>query len=743
VVCLMFTAASFAGTTTTYVYDELDRLHEVQLGNGNGIRYEYDEIGNLKSKTPFGNVFTLSAAAGEGGSITSPGTVTVTAGSSKTYSITPLYGYKIAALSVGGTVLPAATTYTFSNVADNHYINAYFVQAASFTITATAAANGSISPAGATAVFEGSNKTYAITPGTGYVVASLVVDGAQLPGATSYTFTNVTTNHSINANFTVLPANSISIATNSLADGISGSPYSKALATTYGVNPLTWSVTSGSLPAGLSLATASGAITGTPTTAGSSSFTIQVRDNIGATADASLSINVKEPDGFILGASLRSPWLFSGYVGNGGAPITQSIATNSGHNANPAVDIHRSGTISAGNTETYSLRSDKNRNSCTFWYNMANVASSSVGVTWKDGTGAWVEDEGGQHWEANNYGGTLIADGTWRQFTLPAYSSYLEIHRSFQQHSVALDVHDYFDSFVENYVTITAAAGPNGSISPAGATAVQSGGNLVYTFAPNAGFKVAALVVDGTQLPAAATYTFSNVTANHYINAYFESAPSLTITAAAAANGSISPAGATAVTSGSNKTYTITPNPGFVVSALIVDGVQLPGATSYTFTNVTANHYINAYFGATITAAAAANGSISPAGSTVVMTGGSQTYIITPGPGFVVAALVVDGTQLPGATSYTFSNVTAGHYINAYFEPAPVFTITAAAAANGSISPAGATTVTSGSNQTYTITPSQGFTVAALVVDGTVLPGATSYNFTNVQAGHYINAYFQ
>jgi hypothetical protein len=220
----------------------------------------------------------------------------------------------------------------------------------------------------------------------------------------------------------------------------------------------------------------------------------------------------------------------------------------------------------------------------------------------------------------------------------------------------------------------------------------------------------------------------------------------LTITAAAAANGSITPAGATSVPSGSSQTFTITPNPGFAVSALSVDGTVLPGATTHTFTNVTTDHYINAYFepsGLKVTASAAANGSISPAGETAVAPGSNLTYTITPNPGFAVSALVVDGTVLPGATTHTFSNVTASHYINAYFAPAAALKITASAAPNGSISPAGEIAVASGSNQTYTITPNNGFTVAALVVDGTVLPGATSFTFTNVTGDHYINAYFQ
>jgi len=291
--------------------------------------------------------------------------------------------------------------------------------------------------------------------------------------------------------------------------------------------------------------------------------------------------------------------------------------------------------------------------------------------------------------------------------------------------------------------TITSAADSNGSVSPAGAITVTAGSNQTYTITPNAGFKVSTLVVDGTMLPGATSYTFSNIMSDHYINAYF--APiTFTVSGAAGPNGAISPVGATSVTGGSNQTYTITPNAGYMVSILVVDGALLPGATSYTFTNVSADHYINAYFAPitfTINGAAGPNGAISPAGATTVPGGSNQIYTITPNAGFAVAVLVVDGTQLPEATSYTFTNVTADHYINAYFAPI-TFTITGAAGPNGIISPTGATTVPGGDNQTYTITPNGGFTVAALVVDGTLLPGAASYTITNVSADHYINAYF-
>jgi len=220
--------------------------------------------------------------------------------------------------------------------------------------------------------------------------------------------------------------------------------------------------------------------------------------------------------------------------------------------------------------------------------------------------------------------------------------------------------------------SVTSAAGPNGAISPAGATAVAGGGSQAYAITPDPGFTVAALVVDGVTLPGATSYTFTNVTADHYINAYFAPSP-LHIISAAGPNGIISPAGATAVTPGSNQIYSITPNTGFMVAALSVDGVVLPAATSYTFTNVIADHAINAYFApvpatVTITASAGPGGTISPAGANVVAGGSSPVFTVTPNSGLAIAALVVDGVVLPAATTFTFTNVSADHYINAYFQ---------------------------------------------------------------------------
>lgn len=69
--------------------------------------------------------------------------------------------------------------------------------------------------------------------------------------------------------------------------------------------------------------------------------------------------------------------------------------------------------------------------------------------------------------------------------------------------------------------TVTASAGAGGTITPAGAVSVATGGSRTFTVAPSAGFVISAITVDGVNQGALGTYTFANVTANHTIAASF------------------------------------------------------------------------------------------------------------------------------------------------------------------------------------------------------------------------------
>ena len=81
------------------------------------------------------------------------------------------------------------------------------------------------------------------------------------------------------------------ITTTTLSGGTVGLPYNETLQATGGTGALTWSLASGSLPAMLSLSPA-GVISGTPTNAGNSNFTVRVRDIVNQSDTQDLSITI-------------------------------------------------------------------------------------------------------------------------------------------------------------------------------------------------------------------------------------------------------------------------------------------------------------------------------------------------------------------------------------------------------------------------------------------------------------------
>jgi LPXTG-motif cell wall-anchored protein len=93
-------------------------------------------------------------------------------------------------------------------------------QTISHTITASAGANGSISPSGAVTVPDGNNQLFTITPNQNYHVTNVLVDGSSVGAVTSYTFTNVITDHTISASFAI---NTVPTHTITASAGANGS----------------------------------------------------------------------------------------------------------------------------------------------------------------------------------------------------------------------------------------------------------------------------------------------------------------------------------------------------------------------------------------------------------------------------------------------------------------------------------------------------------------------------------------
>lgn len=136
---------------------------------------------------------------------------------------------------------------------------------------------------------------------------------------------------------------------------------------------------------------------------------------------------------------------------------------------------------------------------------------------------------------------------------------------------------------------------PGGSISPDGQIVLSAGGSVTFNMADNVGYHIADVKIDGASVGAMTSYTFTDVSGYHTIEASF--APdSCTITATAGTGGTISPSGAVTVFYGTDQSFTILASPGYRTSDVLVDGSSAGVVTSYTFTNVLADHSISASF---------------------------------------------------------------------------------------------------------------------------------------------------
>ena len=176
------------------------------------------------------------------------------------------------------------------------------------TITSTTAPNGSVGLAYSfvlTAQNGTPGYTWSIVSGALPAGLSLNPSSGLISGtpttAGSYSFTVKVTDSGSPQQTQSLPFSNVSIAagltitTTYLPNGTAGTAYTGPLAAQNGNPPYTWSVASGSLPAGLALNSSSGAISGTPTSAGTFNFIVKVTDSSSPTAQTTqqpLSITI-------------------------------------------------------------------------------------------------------------------------------------------------------------------------------------------------------------------------------------------------------------------------------------------------------------------------------------------------------------------------------------------------------------------------------------------------------------------
>ncbi len=207
-----------------------------------------------------------------------------------------------------------------------------------------------------------------------------------------------------NLSITVNAGPPLLLETNSLPEGSGATPYSATLSASGGVPPYTWSITSGSLPAGLALNASAGTITGKPTSMGTFNLTVKVTDSVSQTATAPLTILVItcNNDGALTGnwamllegynkAEQPAPFMaeVGSFVADGAGNITGGSLDTNDQVHGPAAGTITGGKycVTTNNTGLVTLNQDVGGSSTAHTYAIAlNTSNSNGRIIYYDGS---------------------------------------------------------------------------------------------------------------------------------------------------------------------------------------------------------------------------------------------------------------------------------------------------------------------------------------------------------------------
>ncbi len=409
------------------------------------------------------NYVSVTAAAGEGGTITPAGQTLVKKGTSKTFDIAPAQGYEIVNVNVDGADLGPISYYTFQRVGVDHTISATFQKAQpsgdTVTLTTTANEGGTVAPAGQTRYAPGASAEITFTPDPGYQLASVKVNGRTVD-VTDGAYTLVMDqSYAVSAAFEKIPDVPVVMFQNDFED-----------------------VAGDSFPF--------------------HGWTVKVQDT-SSTWKQYTYYNWKNEGNDSKHAYISNDWK--------GAQDEYLIS--------PAVDL--SGTRDGVLTFDFAYGEYGIKNKT---FTATVEASTDGGNTWN---AIWNFQDSYTGQQASNYiisGSAEVpvpaeynVDGV--QFAFRYVHPNEDTTGQLAIDNVKLMAVE--DGPVAQKYTITASAGEGGSITPAGAVSVKEGASQTFAITAQEGYAIADVLVDSQSVGAVDSYTFENVTANHTIAALF------------------------------------------------------------------------------------------------------------------------------------------------------------------------------------------------------------------------------
>jgi Divergent InlB B-repeat domain/MAM domain, meprin/A5/mu len=352
-----------------------------------------------------------------------------------------------------------------------------------YTITATNGSDGSISPSGAITVGHGSNQTFTVTADTGFHIDDVLVDDISIGAVDNYTFSNVTADHTITANFAI---NQYTVRFEPGAHGTRtggaeltqivnyGEPaFAPVITAEIGYTFVSWDTSFSSVTNDLTI---NAVYTQLPT------YTITASSGAGGSLTPSGAVMVIE-----------------------GSNQTFDVTADIGYHISDVL----ADSVSVGATASYTFTNVLAAHTIS-----ASFAINQYTVQFVVGTHG-ARTGGGALTQTVNHG----ASATSPVITPHAGYAFDGWDSSFSSITSNLTLAALY-SQLPTYA-ITATSGTGGSLSPSGTVMVMHGSNQTFAVTANTGYSISNVVVDSVSVGAITNYTFTNVIAPHTISASF------------------------------------------------------------------------------------------------------------------------------------------------------------------------------------------------------------------------------
>jgi Cys-rich repeat protein/parallel beta-helix repeat protein len=640
--------------------------------------------------------FTINASTGPNGTIAPIGSTLVPNGGSQTYTITPDPNYHVADVLVDGASQGPISSYNFTNVTDNHTISATFA-INTYTISGYVLFNSSGLPGvtlqglpGNPVTDAGGNYSATVLHGwSGPVTPTL--DGYVFSPASS-TYTNVVADRGQGYIAFVIPP--VPVLT-SPANGATGVPTTPAT--------LTWGVSSGTDTYRLQVATNSNF----------SDLSLIVNNQLSQTSfQPNLQpgttyywrVNATNLAGTSDWSSVRS---FTTIKTDQTISVTTHAPSNASYNttfnvaatatSGLGVAITTSGVCSGSGTNSATITMTSGTGTCTVYYNQIGNGNYNAAPQVSESTTAQkiaptVTFTGAP--ASAPYLSTFTVAGTTNSSSAPTYSSSGACSNAGTLYSMTSGT-----GVCTSTATWAVDNNYNGATLSQTTTAEKAGQTITFGPLPNktygdppfsvnasasSGLSVSFNVVSGPASIAGTLVTLTgggtvtirasqggdvNWNVAPLVDQSFTVNPGITITATAGIGGLIAPSGVIPVANRATETFIITPNSGYHIADVKLDGVSIGKVQYLPLVYITEPHTLEALFDAdaltslNISASIEGEGiTILPAGEVVVPFKGNQTFALGTSGGFI-RNVIVNGLSQGPITSYTFNSITENQTI--------------------------------------------------------------------------------